>query len=84
MAGKIKLLPKVLAGLAVVGIIGFFANKALDKVPNAPVAATAQPAQEQPATIQPAPAQEQPAPAPVAPAAKADAFDALIHEAGKK
>lgn len=88
MAGKIKLLPKVLAGLAVVGVIGYFANKALDKVPNAPV--QPQVAVEQPAAVvqqpvAPAAVVASPAPqAPIAPAKQSDALDALIHEAGKK
>jgi hypothetical protein len=89
MAGKIKTLPKVLAGLAIVGALGYFGNKALDKVPNTP---TVQPqvAVEQPAAVvQPAaPAAVVASPAPQAPVAPAkqggDALDALIHEAGKK
>ena len=95
MAGKIKPLPKILAGLLVIGALGFFANKALDKVPSPAAIA------EQPAAIA-APAEAAPStnnvivhpevakganihPGIIIPDNKPkDAFDALIHEAGKK
>lgn len=90
MAGKIKPLPKILAGLALVGALVWGASKFIDKVP---AAAPTPPAEQQVAPIAPgpvnAPVQEAPAQA-AAPApatqqpAKKDAFDALIYEAGKK
>jgi hypothetical protein len=91
MAGKIKTLPKVLLGLIIVGALAYVGNKALDKLPSTPtqidthevVAPPEVSAHESKQPAPTAPVVQQPQPAAPAPA-KADAFDAFIHEAGKK
>lgn len=88
MAGKIKPLPKILAGIIVVGGAAWYGWGHLDKLPPPQIVTpVTSPAPIASTPVEPHIMQTQQPPIPQPQAVeprKADALDALIHESGKK